>query len=155
MAAKKLSAAKLEQLCRMQAEAVLSVEAIGQKLSVSAAVVERCLAQPQVLQRVEQLSREFRAAGQRLISARVRWVVGRLIQLGSRDDEVGRKALVDLLKVALAQSPVEKSTDQEENKENNQVAAELTKHWTENEWDVFAKLLAGGGQQLQAAQTKE
>ena len=146
MAAKKLSAAKLEQLCRMQAEAVLSVEAIGQKLSVSAAVVERCLAQPQVLQRVEQLSREFRAAGQRLISARVRWVVGRLIQLGSRDDEVGRKALVDLLKVALAESSVEKSTDQEENKENNQVAAELTKHWTENEWDVFAKLLAGGGE---------
>ena len=155
MAAKKLSAAKLEQLCRMQAEAVLSLEAMAQKLSVPSAMVERYLAQPQVQQRVDQLSQAFRVAGQRLAFSRARWAVGRLIQLGSRDDETGRKALVDLLKLALGQDPVEKSAVQEDSQENNQVTEELTKHWTENEWNVFAKLLAGGGEQLPAAQTEE
>ena len=155
MAAKKLSAAKLEQLCRMQAEAVLSVEAMGQKLFVPVAVVERYLAQPQVQQRVDQLSQAFRAAGQRLAFSRARWAVGRLIQLGSRDDETGRKALVDLLKLALGQDPLEKSAVQEDGQENNQVTEELTKHWTENEWNVFAKLLAGGGEQFPAAQTED
>jgi len=155
VAAKKLSAAKLEQLCRMQAEAVLSLEAMAQKLSVPVAVVQRYLAQPQVQQRVNQLSQAFREAGQRLVFARTRWAVGRLIQLGSRDDEVGRKALVDLLKLALGRDTAEKPAGQEDSQENNQVTEELTKHWTENEWNVFAKLLAGGGEQFQATQTEE
>ena len=155
MAAKKLSAAKLKQLCRMQAEAVLSVEAMAQKLSVPAAMVERYLTQPQVQQRVDQLSQAFKAAGQRLAFSRARWAVGRLIQLGSRDDETGRMALVDLLKLALGQDPLEKSAVPEDGQENNQVTEELTKHWTENEWNVFAKLLAGGGKQFPAAQTED
>ena len=154
MAAKKLSAAKLEQLCRMQAEAVLSPEAMGQKLSVPVAVVLRHLAKPQVQQRVDQLSQEFRVAGQRLAFSRARWAIGRLIQMGSRDDETGRKALVDLLKLALTQGSEEKPTERENGQENNGVTEELTKHWTENEWDLFAKLLAGGGEQLSAAQTE-
>ena len=151
MAAKKLSAVKLEQLCRMQAEAVLSPEAMGQKLSVPVTVVLRHLTKPKVQQRVDQLSREFRTAGQRLILSRFRWVVGRLIQMGSRDDETGRKALVDLLKLALNQSPEEKPTEQE----NKNATEELTNHWTENEWNLFAKLLAGGGEKLSATQTEE
>ena len=117
------------------------------------AVVERYLARPQVQQRVDQLSRAFRTAGQRLAFSRARWAVGRLIQLGSRDDEVGRKALVDLLKLALTQSSAEKPTERENGQENNDVTEELTKYWTENEWNVFAKLLAGGGEQLPATQT--
>ena len=155
MVAKKLSAAKLEQLCRMQAEAVLSPEAMGQKLSVPVAAVLRHLAKPKVQQRVDNLSQEFRTAGQRLILSRFRWVVGRLIQMGSRDDETGRKALVDLLKLALAQSAAEQPKEPLDRQEHNNVTEELTKHWTENEWNVFAKLLAGGGEQLPATQTEE
>ena len=155
MTAKKLSAAKLEQLCRMQAEAVLSAEAMSQKLSLPMSLVERYLAKPKVQQRVDQLSREFRTAGERLILSRFRWVVGRLIQLGSRDDETGRKALVDLLKFALAQSPDEQPREPFDKQERNDVTEELTKHWTENEWNVFAKLLAGGGEQLPATQAEE
>ncbi|NIA07873.1 MAG: hypothetical protein GWP14_09635 [Actinobacteria bacterium] len=155
MTAKKLSAAKLEQLCRMQAEAVLSVEAMGQKLSLSVPVVERHLAKSKVQRRVDQLSREFRTAGQRLILSRFRWVLGRLLQLGSRDDETGRKALVDLLKLALAQSTADQSKEPFDGQEHNNVTEALTKHWTENEWNVFAKLLAGGGEQLPATQTEE
>ena len=155
MAAKKLSAAKLEQLCRMQAEAVLSAEAMAQKLSVPAAMVERYLTKSQVQQRVDQLSQAFKVAGQRLAFSRARWAVGRLIQLGSRDDETGRKALVDLLKLALGQDLVEKSAVQEDSQENDQVTEELTKHWTENEWNVFAKLLAGRGEQFQATQAED
>ena len=154
MAARKLSAVKVGQLCRMQAEAILSAEAMSQKLSVPVAVVLRYLAKPKVQQRVDQLSREFRTAGQRLAFSRARWAIGRLIQMGSRDDETGRKALVDLLKLALAQSSAEKPAESENEQENNGVTEELTKHWTENEWDLFAKLLAGGGEQLPAAKTK-
>ena len=155
MTAKKLSAAKLEQLCRMQAEAVLSPEAMGQKLSLPVPAVERYLAKPKVQQRVDRLSREFRTAGERLILSRFRWVIGRLIQLGSRDDETGRKALVDLLKFALAQSPDTQPKEPLDKQERNDVTEELTKHWTENEWDLFAKLLAGGGEQLPATQAEE
>ena len=148
---RKLSAAKLEQLCRMQAEAVLSAEAMAQKLSLPTSVVERYLTKPKVQSRVEQLSREFKAAGQRLILSRFRWAAGRLIQLGSRDDETGRKALVDLLKLALSQLPEQEPAEPE----NNNATEELTKHWTENEWNVFAKLLADGGRGLSATQTDE
>ena len=123
MAAKKLSAAKLEQLCRMQAEAVLSPEAVGQKLSVPVPVVLRHLARPNVQQRVDQLSQEFRAAGQRLAFSRARWAVGRLIQMGSRDDETGRKALVDLLKLALAQSSAEKPAESVQTQSGSYAAA--------------------------------
>ena len=151
MTAKKLSTAKLEQLCRMQAEAVLSADSMSQKLSVPVPVVERYLAKPEVAQRVDQLSREFKVAGQRLILSRFRWAVGRLIQLGSRDDETGRKALVDLLKLALSQLPEQEPVEPE----NNNATEELTKHWTENEWNVFAKLLADGGRGLSATQTDE
>ena len=135
----------------MQAEAVLSAEAMAQKLSLPTSVVERYLTKPKVQSRVEQLSREFKAAGQRLILSRFRWAAGRLIQLGSRDDETGRKALVDLLKLALSQLPEQEPAEPE----NNNATEELTKHWTENEWNVFAKLLADGGRRLSATHTDE
>ena len=155
MAGRRLSGAKLEQLCRMQAEAVLSAEAMAQKLSTPLGTVQRYLARPELQQRVEQLSRENRKAGQRLANSRTRWAVGRLIQLSSRDDEIGRKALVDLLKLAFGQASGETSAEQAAEQNNNQATEELTKHWTDNEWNIFAKLLASGGKAVQAAQTQD
>ena len=154
MARRKLSGAKLEQLCRMHAEAVLSAEAMAAKLGVPIAVVQRYLAQPQVQQRVAELGREHKEAGQRLAFSRARWAVGRLIQLSNRDDEVGRKALVDLLKLALGKDSPE-SSEESAGADVNQVTEELTKNWTENEWNIFAKLLAGDGEQVPATPTKE
>ena len=154
MARSKLSGAKLEQLCRMQAEAVLSAEAMAAKLSVSLGAVQSYLAQPQVQQRVAELVREHREAGQRLAFSRARWAVGRLIQLSNRDDEVGRKALVDLLKLALGDGSPD-STQESPGQDANKVTEELTKNWTENDWNIFAKLLAGGGEQIPATPTKE
>lgn len=154
MAGRRLSGAKLERLCRMQAEAILSTEAMAQKLSVSAAIIETYLAKPEVAQRIEQLSRQHRAAGQRLANSRARWAIGRLIQLSSRDDETGRKALVDLLKLAFGQVPDETPTGQKPEEANSQMTEELTKHWTNNEWDIFAKLLASGSKEVQAAQAE-
>ncbi len=145
MARRKLSGSKLEQLCRMQAESVLSAEAMAAKLSVSPAMVQSYLAQPQVQQRVAELAREHKEAGQRLAFSRARWAVGRLIQLSNRDDEVGRKALVELLKLALEKDSPESSAESP-SQDTNQVTEELTKNWTENEWNIFAKLLAGGGE---------
>ena len=144
MARRKLSGAKLEQLCRMQAEAVLSAEAMAERLCVSVATVQSYLAEPQVQQRVAELGREHKEAGQRLAFSRARWAVGRLIQLSNRDDEVGRKALVELLKLALEKDSPESSAESP-SQDTNQVTEELTKNWTENEWNIFAKLLAGGG----------
>ena len=154
MARRKLSGSKLEQLCRMQAESVLSAEAMAAKLSVSPAMVQSYLAQPQVQQRVAELAREHKEAGQRLAFSRARWAVGRLIQLSNRDDEVGRKALVELLKLALEKDSPESSAESP-SQDTNQVTEELTKNWTENEWNIFAKLLAGGGEQVPATPTKE
>ena len=154
MARRKLSGAKLEQLCRMQAQAVLSVEAMAAKLSVSLAVLQSHLAQPQVQQRVAELGQEHKAAGQRLALARARWAVGRLIQLSSRDDEVGRKALVDLLKLALGKDSPESSAESS-GPDANEMSEELTKNWTENEWNIFAKLMAGGGGQVPPAQAMQ
>ena len=154
MARRKLNGTKLEQLCRMHAEAVLSAEAMAAKLGVPVAVVQRYLAQPQVQQRVAELGREHKEAGQRLAFSRARWAVGRLIQLGNRDDEMGRKALVDLLRLALGKDSPESSQESAE-PEANTVTEELTKNWTENEWNIFAKLLAGGSEQIPATPTKE
>ena len=154
MARRKLSGVKLEQLCRMHAEAVLSAEAMAAKLGVSVAVVQKYLAQPQVQQRVAELGREHKEAGQRLAFSRARWAVGRLVQLSNRDDEVGRKALVDLLKLALGKDSPESSTESV-GADVNEVTEELTKNWTENEWNIFAKLLAGGGEQVPTTPTKE
>ena len=154
MARRKLSSAKLEQLCRMQAQAVLSVEAMAAKLSVPLAAVASYLAQPQVQQRVAELGQEHRAAGQRLAFSRARWAVGRLIQLSNRDDEVGRKALVDLLKLALGKDPPENSAESS-GPDVNEMNEELTKNWTENEWNIFAKLMAGGGGEVSASQAKQ
>ena len=151
MARRKLSGAKLEQLCRMQAEAVLSAEAMSAKLCVSVAAVQSYLPQPQVQQRVAELAREHKEAGQRLAWSRARWAVGRLIQLSNRDDEVGRKALVELLKLALGMDSPD-SSQESPGQDTNQVTEELTKNWTENEWNIFAKLLAGGGEQIPPAQ---
>ncbi len=155
MARRKLSGAKLEQLCRMQAQAVLSVEAMATKLCVSATAVQRYLAQAQVQRRVTELAREHKEAGQRLAWSRARWAVGRLIQLSNRDDEVGRKALVDLLKLALGKDSTDSLTDSASSQDANQVTEELTKNWTENEWNIFAKLMAGGGGQVPPAQAKQ
>jgi len=154
VARRKLSGVKLEQLCRMQAEAVLSAEAMAAKLSVSVAAVQSYLAQPQVQQRVAELAREHKEAGQRLAWSRARWAVGRLIQLSNRDDEMGRKALVDLLKLAFGKDSPDSSAESP-GQDTNQVTEELTKNWTENEWNIFAKLLAGGGEQIPATPTKE
>ncbi len=151
MARRKLSGSKLEQLCRLQAEAVLSAEAMAGKLSISPAVVQSYLAEPQVQQRVAELGQEHKAAGQRLAWSRARWAVGRLIQLSNRDDEMGRKALVDLLRLALGKDSPE-SSQEPPDQEANTVTEELTKNWTENEWNIFAKLLAGGGEQISPAQ---
>ena len=154
MAGRKLSGAKLEQLCRMQAEAVLSAEAMAERLCVSVAAVQSYLAHPQVQQRVAELAREHKEAGQRLAWSRARWAVGRLIQLSNRDDETGRKALVDLLKLAL-EKVLPESSQEPPGQEANTVNEELTKNWTENEWNIFAKLLAGGGEQIPATPAKE
>jgi len=155
VARRKLSGAKLEKLCRMQAEAVLSAEAMAAKLSVSSAVVQSYLTEPQVQQRVAELAREHKEAGQRLAFSRARWAVGRLIQLSNRDDETGRKALVDLLKLALEKDSPDGSAESAPGQEANTVTEELTRNWTENEWNIFAKLLAGGGEQIPATPTKE
>ena len=155
MARRKLNGTKLEQLCRMHAEAVLSAEAMAAKLGVPVAVVQRYLAQPQVQQRVAELGREHKEAGQRLAFSRARWAVGRLIQLGNRDDEVGRKALVELLKLALEKDSPNSSAESAASQDSNQVTEELTRNWTENEWNIFAKLLAGDGEQVPATPTKE
>jgi len=154
VARRKLSGAKLEQLCRMQAEAVLSVESMAERLCVSVATVQSYLAQTQLQQRVAELGREHKEAGQRLAFSRARWAVGRLIQLSNRDDEVGRKALVELLKLALEKDSPDSSAESP-SQDTNQVTEELTKNWTENEWNIFAKLLAGGGEQIPATPTKE
>ncbi len=151
MARRKLSGPKLEQLCRMQSEAVLSAEAMAERLCVSVAAVQSCLVDPQVQQRVAELGREHKAAGRRLAFSRARWAVGRLIQLSSRDDETGRKALVDLLKLAL-ENVLPESSQEPSGQEANTVNEELTKNWTEHEWNIFAKLLAGGGGQIPPAQ---
>ena len=155
MARRKLSGAKLEQLCRMQAEAVLSAEAMAERLCVSVATVQSYLAEPQVQQRVAELAREHKEAGQRLAFSRARWAVGRLIQLSNRDDETGRKALVDLLKLALEKDSPDSSAESAPSQDTNQVTEELTKNWTENEWNIFAKLLADGSEQIPATPTKE
>ncbi len=152
MARRKLSGAKLEQLCRMQAEAVLSAEAMAERLCVSVATVQSYLAEPEVQQHVAELGREHKEAGQRLAFSRARWAVGRLIQLSNRDDEVGRKALVELLKLALERESPEGSAESAPGQEAYTVTEELTKNWTENEWNIFAKLLAGGGEQIPPAQ---
>ena len=138
----------------MQAESVLSAEAMAAKLSVSPAVVQSYLAQRQVQQRVAELGQEHKAAGQRLAFSRARWAVGRLIQLSNRDDEMGRKALVDLLRLALGKDSPE-SSQEPPDQEANTVTEELTKNWNENEWNIFATLLAGGGEQIPATPAKE
>ncbi len=154
MPRRKLSGLKLEQLCRMQAESLLSAEAMAAKISVSPAMVQSYLAQPQVQRRVAELGQEHKAAGQRLAFSRARWAVGRLIQLSNRDDEMGRKALVDLLRLALGKDSPESSAESPD-QEANTVPEELTKNWTENEWNIFAKLLAGSGEQVPPTPTKE
>lgn len=151
MARRKLSGAKLEQLCRMHAEAVLSAETMAERLCVSVPAVQSSLVDPQVQQRVAELGREHKDAGRRLAFSRARWAVGRLIQLSSRDDETGRKALVDLIKLALEKVLLE-SSQESPGQETNTVNEELTKNWTEHEWNIFAKLLAGGGEQIPPAQ---
>lgn len=151
MARRKLSSVKLEQLCRMQSEAVLSAEAMAERLCVSVAAVQSSLADPQVQQRVAELGLEHKDAGRRLAFSRARWAVGRIIQLSSRDDETGRKALVDLLKLAL-DKVLPESPQEQSGQETSTVNEELTKNWTEHEWNIFAKLLAGGGEQIPPAQ---
>ncbi len=154
MVRRKLSGSKLEQLCMMQAQAVLSKDAMAVKLLVSPETLDSYLASPQVQQRVDELSREHKAAGQRLAFSRARWAVGRLIQLSNRDDEVGRKALVDLLKLALGKDSIDNSAVLP-SQDANQVTEELTNNWTENEWNIFAKLLASSGQQVPPAKAAQ
>ncbi len=151
MARRKLSGAKLEQLCRMQSEAVLSAKAMAERLCVSVGAVQSSLADPQVQQRVADLGLEHKDAGRRLAFSRARWAVGRLIQLSSRDDETGRKALVDLLKLAL-DKVLPESSQEASGQEVTTVNEELTKNWTEHEWNIFAKLLAGGREQIPPTQ---
>ena len=85
MARRKLSAVKLEQLCRMQSEAVLSAETMAERLCTSVPAVQSCLADPQVQQRVAELDQEHKDAGRRLAFSRARWAVGHC----GREDAVG------------------------------------------------------------------